>query len=349
MEKRKCGSSDLYLSVLGMGCWQFGGGDYWGKQDQKDVDDVVSKALESGINYFDTAEVYNNGESEKSLGLALKGQREQAIIGTKIQPDKFYPDLIRDHCEASLKRLQTDYIDIYMLHWPVNRLSLEHYTEDENILSSPPNIQAGFETLAALKKEGKIGHIGISNHGVQQMKEVMDTGVDVVANELAYNQFSRGIEKEILPSCKKHGMGVISYVPLMQGLLAGKYKNIDEMQPIRTRTRHYHQKTGLDSRHGEEGAETEIIRALDQIRQLSSELGVSMATLSLAWSIANTDITSTIVGSRNLQQLEGNIQGATYALDPETLTKLNDITLPILDKLGDNPDYWEGRNASRIW
>lgn len=348
MEKRRCGSSDLYLSVLGLGCWQFGGGSYWGEQSQKDVQEVVDHALALGINYFDTAEVYNNGESEKSLGLALKGKRNQAIIGGKIPPHKLYPADIRKHCEDSLKRLQTDYIDLYMVHWPINQLALQHYTSDKNILSQPPSTQEAYDTLAALQKEGKIRYIGISNHGINQMDEVRATGVQTVANEMAYNLFSRGIEEGILPYCEKNGLGIIAYIPLLQGLLSGKYRKAEDVKPLLARTRHYHHSRGLDARHGEEGAEKELFQALHDIEHLAKELHVDMAALSMAWMISHQGITSTIVGSRNLIQLETNVQAARYKLDPEVVNKLNEITEPVLKKLGNNPDYWENRNRSRI-
>src|SRR5208282_1318175 len=111
MEYRKLGKSDLHVSVLGVGTWPFGGGDYWGAQNQDDVDQVVHRALDLGINFFDTAEMYNNGASETSLGIALKGQRDRAIIGSKVTPANAAPDTMRKSCEQSLKRLGTDYID----------------------------------------------------------------------------------------------------------------------------------------------------------------------------------------------------------------------------------------------
>ncbi|MBP1934222.1 aldo/keto reductase [Ammoniphilus resinae] len=348
MKQRRCGTSDLKLSTLGLGCWAFGGGAYWGEQSQQDVQEVVDRAFDLGINYFDTAEVYNDGESEKSLGLALKGKRDKAIIGTKIPPSKLYPADIRKHCDESLKRLQTDYIDLYMVHWPINEQSLKHYTHDESILTQSPRNQEAFEMLAALQKEGKIRYIGISNHGVKQMEVVRKTGVSVVANELAYNLFSRGIEAEILPYCEEHGMGIIGYSPLLQGLLSGKYDAIEQMKPSLVRTRHYHRSRAADSRHGEEGAEAEMMEALAGLRELAQELGVTMTVLSLAWAIANPAITSTIVGSRNLAQLELNVEAASYRLSEDVIHRMNELSEPVLQKLGNNPDYFENRNRSRV-
>ena len=180
MEKRRCGRSDISLSVVGVGCWSFGGGpgSYWGPQEQKDVDDVVHAALDNGINYFDTAEGYNEGRSEEALGRALEGRREEAVIGTKISPSNTEPSVLRRHCEASLRRLRTDYIDIYMVHWPITDRSVED----------------AFDTLMSLRSEGKVRSIGISNFGVRQMEEALATGARIDVNQLCYNLLSRAIE-----------------------------------------------------------------------------------------------------------------------------------------------------------
>ncbi|SFS74209.1 aldo/keto reductase [Paenibacillus sp. BC26] len=348
MEKRKLGNSELALSVLGLGCWQFGGGTYWGPQDQQDVDAVVHRALDSGINYFDTAEVYNDGESEISLGRALKGRREQAIIGSKISTSNMYPNVLVQHCDNSLKRLQTDYIDLYMLHWPISGHAVAHFTKDQDRIAKPPDLHEGFQALFDLQKQGKIRHIGISNHGIKQMEEVKRTGVPVIANEMAYNLFSRAIEESILPYCAENEIGVISYMPLLQGLLSGKYHSIDEMKPMQTRSRHFHHSRGQGTRHGEEGAEQEILYALQEIRRIADELDIHSIVLSLAWVIANKGIVTSIVGSRNVEQLEMNIQGAYYQLPTEIIDRLNRITEPVLKTLGTNPDYYENRNNSRI-
>lgn len=348
MKQRTLGRSGLQLGVLGLGCWQFGGGAYWGAQDQRDVEQVVDTALGLGLNYFDTAEGYNDGESEVSLGEALKGRRHEAVIGSKLSTSHAYPDIMKAHCEASLRRLQTDYIDVYMLHWPIHPLAIKHFKDDPALLAHPPQVQEAFEGLRRLQREGKVRHIGISNHGVRQMEEVAATGVPVTANELAYNLFSRAIEREIAPYCAAHEIGVIGYIPLMQGLLSGRIRSFDELPPIRARTRHFHHSRGDGSRHGEEGAEAEMAAALQGIAGVAEELGVTMNVLALAFAIANETVTTTIVGARNREQLEQNARAAAFELSPETLGRLKELTGPVLAKLGDNPDYYENRASSRI-
>ncbi len=348
MELRKLGKSDLYVSALGVGCWAFGGGDYWGEQSQSDVDKVVHKALDLGINFFDTAEVYNNGASESSLGIALKGRRDKAIIGSKVTPANTAPAVLRQHCEESLKRLGVSYIDLYMLHWPITPHAIEHFTKDKSIISAPPSMEDAFATLKQLKQEGKIREIGVSNHGVKQMDKVLGIMDDIVTNELPYNLLSRSIEEELIPYCSEHDLGIIAYMPLQQGLLTGKYTAADQINPMRARSRHFHHSHGKGSRHGEAGAEEEIFSAIAKIKEISAGLKVDIATLSLSWVIANKHMTTTIVGSRNEKDLALNIMAEAYKISGDVIAELNAITQPVLQKLGNNPDYYEGRMNSRV-
>ncbi len=164
MEKRVCKNSGLELSVMGAGCWAFGGGEYWGSQSQKDVNDVVHASADRGINYFDTAEAYNDGRSESSLGVAIKGiPRDRLIIGTKVSPSNCYKETLIKHCEASLKRLKTDYIDLYMVHWPLHAHSIRHFTNDIRIIEHPPEIVDVLEAFQILLQQGKIRYCGVSN------------------------------------------------------------------------------------------------------------------------------------------------------------------------------------------
>ncbi|MCL1857365.1 MAG: aldo/keto reductase, partial [Kiritimatiellaeota bacterium] len=117
---RTLGQSGIHVSAVGMGCWAYGGGAYWGRQSQGDVNDIVAAALDRGVNFFDTAEAYNDGESEIALGKALLGKRDHAVIATKVSPAHCGKDALEKHLDASLKRLHADHIDLYMLHWPIN-------------------------------------------------------------------------------------------------------------------------------------------------------------------------------------------------------------------------------------
>jgi myo-inositol catabolism protein IolS len=160
---------------------------------------------------------------------------------------------------------------------------------------------------------------------------------------------SRASEDSVLPYCIRHNIGVIGYMPLLQGLLTGKYSTVDEMRPFQSRTRHFHHSRGQGTRHGEEGAEPEIHQALKEIKLLADELGVHVIVLSLAWAVAKEAVSTTIVGSRNVEQLLLNVQGAEYVLPEDAYRRLNEITEPVLQKLGNNPDYYENRHNSRVY
>jgi len=324
MEKRTCGKSGIEISVMGIGCWSYGGGDYWGPQDGKDVDAVAQAALDCGINFFDTAEGYNAGRSEEALGVALKGRRHEAVIGTKLGNTD--PATVREHCEGSLRRLQTDYIDIYMIHWPITN----HPVEDV------------FATLISLKSEGKIRSIGVSNFGVQQLSEAIATGAQIDVNQLCYNLLSRAIEVEILPLCLTHEIGILGYMPLLQGILTGKYRTADEIPPVHSRFRHFRGDRPTTT-HGEEGAEEEMFEAIDGIRNLAAAERIPMSRLALAWAMAKPRITCVLVGTRNVSELEENVQAASLSLSPEIIDQLDQLTTPLLVKLGANADYFLGK------
>jgi aryl-alcohol dehydrogenase-like predicted oxidoreductase len=326
MERRACGRSGLELSALGIGCWSYGGGDYWGPQDQKDVDAVVHVALDHGINFFDTAEGYNEGRSEEALGRALKGRRHEALIGTKISPENTEPAVLRQHCEASLRRLQTDTLDLYMVHWPITDRSIED----------------AFATLTALKAEGKIRAIGVSNFGVEQLSEVLATGTQLDMDQLCYNLVCRAIEVEILPLCRKHSVGVMTYMPLLQGILTGKWRTPDEVPPVHARFRHFRADRAMAG-HGEAGAEEELFQILDSLRQLAEVERVPMSYLALGWVMAKPGVTCVLMGARNLSELQENIQVASRSPSPQLIGQLDALTEPLLQKLGANADYFMGR------
>lgn len=349
MQKHRLGKSELEVSPIGMGCWSYGGGEYWGVQSQQDVNEVVHRALDLGINLFDTAEMYNNGASEESLGIALKGRRHNAVLCSKVSPSNAYFHTLRQHCEASLQRLGTDYLDIYMLHWPINTVSVKHFTDDPAVIASPPTVQEAFEALMALQKEGKIRYIGISNFGVEQMKEALMTGAEVIVNEMPYNILSRAIEKEIVPFCIQQGISIVGSMALQQGLLAGIYARPEDVPPHQAHSRHFqHERGAGTSRHGGAGAEAEVFAAITRLREIAKDLGVHMAQLSIAWVLAKPGIDCTLVGSRNLKELESNYAAGSLQLSDDVIAEIDRISEPVLKKLGYNPDYYESPENSRV-
>ncbi len=336
---RMCGKHDLQLPILGMGCWAYGGGEYWGAQSQKDVNEVVRQAVEQGCNFFDTAEAYNDGASETSLGLALEGiPREQVIIGTKISPSNTRPDKLREHCDASLRRLRADYVDLYMVHWPITPHSIRHFTAETVVI---PSMQEVFDTLMQLKAAGKIRYIGVSNFGVEKLNEALATGAEIVINELPYSLLTRAIELHILPRCQALGIGVLGYMSLLQGVLADIYPTLDDVPVWQRRTRHFDSRRNAHTRHGLPGAEAETNSALGSIRKIAKAHGMTMPEVALKWAMARPGITCSLCGSRNREELRQNLQAAQEPLAPAIIEELDRATGPLLEKLGPSFDYYE--------
>jgi len=346
MEKRICKNTGLKLSVIGTGCWAFGGGDYWGEQNQNDANNVVHASVDNGINYFDTAEAYNEGRSESSLGEAIKGiPRDKILIGTKVSPSNCYKETLIEHCEASLNRLQTDYIDLYMVHWPIHPHSIRHFTSDDDIIKNPPEIKETLEALQILKQQGKIRNYGVSNFSSTRLLELPLE--EITVNELPYNLLCRAIEFDVLSLCEEKGIGVIGYMALLQGILADIYPSLDDVPVWQRRTRHFNCKSTEECRHGEEGAEDETNSALNGIRRICKDTGLSMAELSIKWILQNPAITCTLVGSRNKKELEANVKAASSPLSKEIKEVLDRITLPVKEKLGNHFDYYESAENDR--
>lgn len=336
---RACGKHNLRLPVVGVGCWAFGGGDYWGPQSQQDVDAVVRSAVDQGCNFFDTAEAYNQGASEISLGLALQGiPRDRVLIGTKISPSNTAPETLRAHCEASLRRLRTDYLDLYLVHWPITAHSIRHFTSDPMPV---PAVGEAFGTLMQLQREGKIRFIGVSNFGPAKLDEALATGAEVVVNELPYSLLTRAIERNILPHCRARGVGVLGYMSLLQGLLSDTFATLEAVPVWRRRTRHFNSAGTPHCRHGLPGAEPETFAALEAIRSIARRQGLTTSELALKWAIAGPGITSSLCGARNVGQLQMNLRAATEPLAQEIVRELNAATEPLLETLGPSFDYYE--------
>ncbi len=342
MERRRCGRADLELSALGLGCWSFGGGSYWGECSQQAVDAVVRRSLDLGINYFDPAEASHAGRSEEALGRALKGlPRERLIIGTKVSPSNCYAHVLPAHCEASLRRLGLDYVDLYMIHWPIHPHSIRHFTSDERTIAHPPTLDEAFEALDRLRQAGKIRHVGLSNFGPARLEEALARCPDLLVQELPYSLLTRAIELAMLPRCRTLGLGVIAYMVLLQGVLTDACARLDDVPPYQRRTRHFDSHRSALSRHGEAGAEAETSAALAAIRQIARERGMTMAELATKWALAAPGITCCLVGTRSVKKLEENVRAAAGPLPAEVVDRLNAATRPLLDALGPGFDYYE--------
>ena len=263
-------TTQLNLPRFGYGCWQLGSkgaDDYWGLEFTDELaDTLIPSAISAGITYFDTAEGYNNGDSERQLSKTLAKlspeDRANVIIGTKLLPNNAAD--VRSAVEGMLERLQVSCLDLLMIHWPITKEGMAHFagnhktadgghdysTSDMEAVGEVPSTQTCFRDLMILQKEGKIKHVGVSNFGVNQLKEAMATGCSIAVNQVCYNMIFRACEHDVLPFCCEHNIRVLCYSVLMQGILTGRYATLDDIPEYRRRTRHFDAVKNPKSRHG---------------------------------------------------------------------------------------------------
>ena len=315
-------------SKMWLGCWSFGGGEVWGNQSLEDSQEVVRTALANGVVIFDTAELYNEGRSEECLGNCLRGIRNKAIVATKAGPGNLSKSTLPRACERSLKRLRTDHLDLYQIHWPDRSIPLAET----------------FGALERLRAEGKILQYGVCNFGVQDISAIGEI-YKPLTNQVAYNLLFRAVEFGITNSCEASGLTLIAYSPLAQGLLTGKYRNADEVPQSLSRTRLFSCER-KEAIHEEDGAEFEIFSALREIQALAETVGLSMEALAMQWLLQKMKVGGVVVGARNSRQIMLNLQAARASVDGGVLESLTSITDPIKGKLGANADMW--RTKSRI-
>jgi aryl-alcohol dehydrogenase-like predicted oxidoreductase len=322
------GQTGVEISTIVMGCWAIGGGYTWGAQDENDSIHTIRAAVDLGINAFDTAEFYSDGYSEEVLGKGVSGLRDKLLIATKIWADNLHPEKLIQACEGSLTRMNTDYIDLYQIHWPNWEVPVE-------------------ETLAAmnkLKDSGKIRFIGVSNFGVNDLTAAIESA-DIVADQMPYSLLFRPIEFDILPACRRVGVGVLAYSPLAQGLLTGKYARLADVADERARIRLY-SRDRSGTVHDEPGCEAEVEKALDRIRSICGDMGEPMGNVALAWVLQQPGVTAVLAGARNPDQIRRNAAAVNLKLPSEIITQLKDATETVKETLGPNADPW--RTASRI-
>jgi aryl-alcohol dehydrogenase-like predicted oxidoreductase len=329
MKYQKLGKTDITVSTMTLGCWAFAGGPLWGPQDDADSIATVHAALDAGITFFDTAEGYGRGHTETVLGQALAGRRDKVVIATKVGRGNLTSEGVQQACDNSLRRLQTDYIDLYQIHWRDHAIPLAET----------------MEALEKLREQGKVRAIGVCNFGMQDMAELATAGRSET-NQIPYSMLWRAIEFEIRQKCIEQGMGILPYSVLTQALLTGKYATPDDVPEGRARSRHF-SKNRPQSRHSEDGCETETFAAIDRVRQISQRIGHPMANVSMAWLLQQPGITSIIVGARNPGQIKRNVEAVDLKLSPEIITELNEATDEVKQKLGPNPDMWQSQSRFR--
>jgi aryl-alcohol dehydrogenase-like predicted oxidoreductase len=308
----KFGRTGMEITPIGFGAWAIGGGGWaaaWGPQDDDEAVGAIRRAVELGVNWVDTAAVYGLGHSEELVAQALKSvpESERPYVFTKCSlvwdgegdiSNVLEKDSVKRECEESLRRLQTDVIDLYQIHWP---------RPDEYI-------EEGWEALVELKDEGKVRHIGVSNFDVSQMERIGEIA-PVETLQPPYNMLNRGVEEEILPYCGENDIGVIVYSPMRSGLLTGK------MTPERV--------ANLPSddwrRNAQDFQEPRLSRNLELVElleEIGADHGLSPGEVAIAWTLRHPAVTAAIVGGRRPDQVDGIIGAAELRLSEDELDRI---------------------------
>lgn len=322
MQTRKLGSTGLTVSTVTMGCWGVVGGAMWGAQEEADSIATIHAALDAGITCFDTAEGYGDGYSEELLGKALGGRRAEVVIASKAGSRHMAGADVIQACEDSLRRLGTDVIDLYQIHWPSRTVPFAETVE----------------ALHKLQTQGKIRAVGLSNFGTGDLADILPLG-DFAANQLPYSLLWRAVEFDVVAQCQAAGMGILCYSPLLHGLLADKFATAAEVPDGRARTRHFSPERS-QVRHEGPGHEAATFASIDRIREIAAGEGVPMAQLALAWLLHQPGVTSVISGARKPAHIIGAAQAADLTLSPATLAALDAATADLKAALGPDPDMW---------
>jgi aryl-alcohol dehydrogenase-like predicted oxidoreductase len=312
LEKRAFGKTGMEITLIGFGSWAIGGSGWaaaWGPQDDEEAVGAIRRAVELGMNWIDTAAAYGLGHSEELVARALEDvpESDRPYVFTKCSlvwdekrdvHNNLKKDSVKRECEGSLRRLQTDVIDLYQIHWPRPK-------ED---------IEEGWSALAELKEEGKVRHIGVSNFDVSQMERAQGIA-PVETLQPPYNMLNRGIEEEILPYCAEHDLGVIVYSPMRSGLLTGKM----------TRERVQNLPSDDWRRENSDFQEPRLSRNLELVElleEIGKEHGRSPAEGAIAWTLRHPAVTAAIVGGRRPDQVDGIIGAAEFRLGEDELERI---------------------------
>jgi aryl-alcohol dehydrogenase-like predicted oxidoreductase len=316
------GRSGLKVSRICFGTWQLGGD--WGSFDRDAATATIRRARDLGVNFFDSAQAYGFGASERLLGEALaddlRTARDEVVIATKggIRPEGDHAvrdasrDWLRRGVDASLEALGVEVIDLYQLHWPD--------------LHTPVEETAG--AMAELVEEGKIRHVGVSNFDVDQMAAFSAHG-PLETLQPPYHMFRRGIEDAILPYCRSHDIGVLVYGPLAHGLLTGTMSESTRFADDDWRARS-HDFTGETFRRN--------LAIVDDLRRFADARGLSLPVLAVAWTLANPAVDVAIVGARHPQYVDEAIRAAEAGLTPEDLAEIDRILARAAPVVGSSPE-----------
>ncbi len=317
MEKRRLGTSDVQISAILMGTWQAGKKQWVGIEDADSIK-AIRAAFEVGITTIDTAEVYGQGHSERIVAEALGDVRSQVEYATKVFANHLKYNQVIEACENSLKNLQTDYIDLYQIHWPAGSFNSEKVPIEETM-----------RALNDLKTQGKIRAIGVSNFSGEQLEEASQYG-RIDSLQPPYSLFWRYVETDAMPYCIEKQISIIAYSPLAQGLLTGKFAPGHKFDSDDNRAKNkLFQGENFERAH----------QALEKLRPIAESHNCTLAQLAIAWLISQPR-SNAIVGARHAEQATANAQAALVQLSAEELEHIDSIGRIVTDHLDDNPVMW---------
>jgi aryl-alcohol dehydrogenase-like predicted oxidoreductase len=316
MQTRQLGNSDLHITPIGIGAWAIGGGGWngsMGPQNENDSIPAIHAALDHGLNWIDTAALYGLGHSEEVVARALRGHAQRPYVFTKCERvwdangtigASLKAGSIRRECEDSLRRLQTDIIDLYQIHWP---------EPDEDI-------EEGWTELARLQKEGKVRYIGVSNFSVSQMKRAQAIA-PITSLQPPYSIVTRQIEKEILPFAAQNHIGVIVYSPMSAGLLTGAMtrERVANFASEDWRRNLPNFREPLLSRN---------LKLVERLREIGNPHGRTPGEVAIAWALSNPAVTGAIVGFRSARQVSGIIGAAEFRLLTSEMAEIEEAPKP---------------------
>ncbi len=313
MNYNELGRSGLQVSELAMG-GTTATGRIGADAEHREFRAAIARAVAAGVNLFDTAESYGDGESETLIGEALKSVREKALIASKVGFKNLKRDDVKKACENSLRRLQTDRIDLYFIHRPNTTVPVEET----------------MEAMLELKRQGRIRAIGLSNFTRTDMEKAFAVGrFDAI--QPCYNLLWRNIERDILPFCVEHQVGIVPYSPLVQGILTGKFGRDLAPESIDTRSRILlFQKEWYGK----------CLDVVDGMRPIAAKHGKSLAQVAINWVRMQKGITSVIVGAKNPRQLDENLASIGWNLSSADLAALDRVSRTLTDQLPDQPTFW---------
>jgi aryl-alcohol dehydrogenase-like predicted oxidoreductase len=310
MQTRQLGNSDLYITALGVGAWAMGGAGWlfsWSHQDDDASISAIHAALDAGMNWIDTAAVYGLGHSEEVVAKALEGRANRPYVFTKCARvwdenrqigKSLKADSVRRECEASLRRLKVDVIDLYQIHWP---------EPDEDV-------EEGWATLARLKEEGKVRWIGVSNFNLDQLKRAQAIA-PITSLQPPYSLIRREVEADVLPYCAEHNIGVIAYSPMGSGLLTGTMtrERIADLPEDDWRRR---------GPQFQEPLVTRNLKIADKLKEIAARHGRSAGEAAIAWDLRNSVVTGAIVGVRSPLQVAGVIGAMDFRLSEDEINEI---------------------------